>query len=218
MPASASVRRPDGTGCSRIRSTGRGGVDAQFFALWQATPLADAYLGRLAASLVDSFALGQREATDFLGVSFSVLDDVGHAFGPESREVEDVLRQLDVTLGDAHRSTSTPSRARQLRRWRCRPTTASRRCRCRRSGGRIATEDVRERIEDALRTAWGPLEKGTVRRRGELHRRLLRDGVFDRLRANPTTDGVGDTSCRGDSRRVARAAHRSTVGEQPAIR
>ena len=41
---------------------GRGGIDAQFFALWQATPLADAYLGRLAASLVDSFSLGQRQA------------------------------------------------------------------------------------------------------------------------------------------------------------
>ena len=25
---------------------GRGGIDAQFFALWQATPLADAYLGQ----------------------------------------------------------------------------------------------------------------------------------------------------------------------------
>ena len=37
---------------------GRGGIDAQFFALWQATPLADAYLGRMAASLVDSFKLG----------------------------------------------------------------------------------------------------------------------------------------------------------------
>ena len=32
-------------------------------------------------------------------MSFSVLDDVGTAFGPGSREVEDVLRQLDVTLG-----------------------------------------------------------------------------------------------------------------------
>jgi len=41
---------------------------------------------------------GQLKAFVDLGVSFSVLDDVGHAFGPESREVEDVLRQLDLGL------------------------------------------------------------------------------------------------------------------------
>src|SRR6185436_16517627 len=83
-----------------LNGRGRGGtVDQQFSDLWQSTPLADAYLGRMATALVDSFSLGQRDATDFLGISFSVLDDVGHNFGPDSREIEDVLRQLDVTLG-----------------------------------------------------------------------------------------------------------------------
>jgi hypothetical protein len=83
-----------------LNGRGRGGtVDQQFSDLWQSTPLADAYLERMATALVDSFSLGQRDATDFLGISFSVLDDVGHNFGPDSREIEDVLRQLDVTLG-----------------------------------------------------------------------------------------------------------------------
>jgi len=40
--------------------TGRKGVvDSQFFNLWQSTPLADAYVARLAEELVDSLALGQ---------------------------------------------------------------------------------------------------------------------------------------------------------------
>ena len=37
--------------------------------------------------------------TDFLGVSFSMLDAVGHAFGPRSHEVQDVLVRLDETIG-----------------------------------------------------------------------------------------------------------------------
>src|SRR4030095_3151488 len=35
-----------------------------------------------------------------LGVSFSALDLVGHAYGPSSHEVQDILARLDVTIGD----------------------------------------------------------------------------------------------------------------------
>jgi predicted AlkP superfamily pyrophosphatase or phosphodiesterase len=164
---------------------GRGGIDTQFFALWQATPLADAYLGRLAASLVDGFKLGQRDGTDFLGVSFSVLDDVGHAFGPESREVEDVLRQLDITLGSliAHLDAKV-GRANYVLALSADHGVAPIPVPPR--GGRVATEDVRERIEDALRTAWGPLAKGTYVDAVNYTDVYFADGVFDKLRANPT--------------------------------
>jgi hypothetical protein len=164
---------------------GRGGVDAQFFALWQATPLADVYLGKLAASLVDSFKLGQRESTDFLGVSFSVLDDAGHSFGPDSREVEDILRQLDVTLGTliAHLDAKV-GRANYVLALSAdhgvAPIPGPPR------GGRVATDDVRERIEDLLRTAWGPPEKGTYVESVIFTDVYLADGVYDKLRANGT--------------------------------
>jgi predicted AlkP superfamily pyrophosphatase or phosphodiesterase len=162
---------------------GRGGVDAQFFALWQATPLADVYLGKLAASLVDSFKLGQREGTDFLGVSFSVLDDVGHAFGPDSREVEDILRQLDVTLGTliAHLDAKV-GRANYVLALSADHGVAPMPVPPR--GGRVATEDVRERIEDALRTAWGRLDKGTYVEAVNFTDVYFADGVYDKLRAN----------------------------------
>jgi predicted AlkP superfamily pyrophosphatase or phosphodiesterase len=164
---------------------GRGGVDAQFFALWQATPLADVYLGRLAASLVDSYQLGQRDGTDFLGVSFSVLDDVGHSFGPDSREVEDVLRQLDVTLGTliAHLDAKV-GRANYVLALSADHGVAPMPVPPR--GGRVATEDVRERIEDALRTAWGPLAKGTYVDAVNFTDVYFADGVYDKLRANAT--------------------------------
>jgi len=70
-----------------------------FHALWEDTPFADAYLGRLAAAAVEAFGLGRGRGTDYLAVSFSTLDLVGHAFGPRSHEVQDVLIQLDATVG-----------------------------------------------------------------------------------------------------------------------
>jgi hypothetical protein len=166
--------------------TGRGGTaaaDAQFYALWQATPLADQYLGRMAASLVDSFSLGQRQVTDFLGISFSTLDDVGHAFGPESREIEEILRQLDVTLGSliAHLDGKV-GRANYVLALSADHGVAPIPIPPR--GGRIVTDDIRERIEDALVTAWGPLQKGTYVESVNFTDVYFAEGVFDRLRAD----------------------------------
>ena len=76
------------------------GQPAASFALhFQRSPFADEYLGRLAAHAVDTLDLGRGPAIDFLGVSFSTLDLVGHQYGPESHEVQDVLFRLDRTIG-----------------------------------------------------------------------------------------------------------------------
>src|SRR5688500_17367971 len=72
---------------------------ADAFNLWRESPFGDAYLGRMAIALVDAFALGQRDATDFLGVGFSSTDTVGHPFGPDSRELEDTVARLDDAIG-----------------------------------------------------------------------------------------------------------------------
>lgn len=53
-----------------------------------------------AKTLIDAEGLGDDKVTDFLGVSFSVTDYVGHFFGPSSLESEDNLLQLDRTLAD----------------------------------------------------------------------------------------------------------------------
>ena len=71
----------------------------QFNTHWQRSPLADEFLGRLAAHTVDTLGLGQGAGTDFLSVSFSTLDLVGHQYGPASHEVQDVLFRLDRTIG-----------------------------------------------------------------------------------------------------------------------
>jgi Type I phosphodiesterase / nucleotide pyrophosphatase len=43
--------------------------------------------------------LGRREGTDLLTLSLSATDAVGHAFGPDSRELHDMLLRLDHWLG-----------------------------------------------------------------------------------------------------------------------
>ncbi len=66
---------------------------------WEGSPKSDAYLGRLAVAAVDALKLGQGRGTDYLGISFSALDHVGHDYGPRSHEAQDVLVRLDRTLG-----------------------------------------------------------------------------------------------------------------------
>lgn len=79
---------------------GRSGKpDASFASAWHRSPLSDAYLGELAAALVTRLKLGQGPSMDLLGVSFSALDLVGHSYGPRSHEVQDLLAQLDQTIG-----------------------------------------------------------------------------------------------------------------------
>ena len=73
--------------------------DAHFYDAWEQSPFSDAYLGQMAEAAVDALKLGQGAGTDYLAISFSALDLVGHDFGPRSHEVQDVLARLDRTLG-----------------------------------------------------------------------------------------------------------------------
>ncbi len=76
-----------------------GATSADFHELWEASPYSDDRLGAMAVDAIDDFQLGQRGVVDFLGVSFSATDLVGHDFGPDSHEVQDTLARLDRTLG-----------------------------------------------------------------------------------------------------------------------
>lgn len=69
-----------------------------FYEAWEQSPFADAYVGRFAAAMIDGLKLGKGTSTDYLAISFSTLDIVGHDFGPRSHEVQDVLRRLDDTI------------------------------------------------------------------------------------------------------------------------
>jgi predicted AlkP superfamily pyrophosphatase or phosphodiesterase len=76
-----------------------GKPDATYYDQWQHSPFADAYIARMAGALVESMQLGKHDSTDFLGVSFSSPDLVGHSFGPHSQEVQDMYANLDQSIG-----------------------------------------------------------------------------------------------------------------------
>lgn len=80
-------------------ATPDGTPDGAFYTRWARSPFADEYLARMAMHAVDALKLGRGAGTDFLGVGFSTLDMVGHGFGPESHEVQDIVLRLDRTLG-----------------------------------------------------------------------------------------------------------------------
>jgi len=74
--------------------------DTAFYEQWATSPFADDYLTHLAETAIDSLGLGKSGATDFLGVSYSSIDYVGHSFGPRSREIQDILITLDRNLAE----------------------------------------------------------------------------------------------------------------------
>lgn len=73
--------------------------DAAYYAHLMQSPYMDQHLEKMAEAAVDELNLGTEGRTDFLGVSFSSLDSVGHGFGPRSHEIQDMLLRLDITLG-----------------------------------------------------------------------------------------------------------------------
>jgi predicted AlkP superfamily pyrophosphatase or phosphodiesterase len=76
-----------------------GKIDTAFYDQWQHSPFANAYVARMAGALVESMQLGKHDATDYLGVSFSSTDLVGHSYGPHSQETQDTYARLDHDIG-----------------------------------------------------------------------------------------------------------------------
>lgn len=81
-----------------VQGTGKE-VGGAFTDAWESSPYSDEYLAALAASAIDGLKLGRGAGVDYLAISFSALDKVGHDFGPDAHETQDVLIHLDLQLG-----------------------------------------------------------------------------------------------------------------------
>jgi hypothetical protein len=64
------------------------------------TSRADAAVMGLARAAMENFDLGQRDNTDYLAISLSATDYVGHGYGPFSQEQLVNLRHVDRILGE----------------------------------------------------------------------------------------------------------------------
>jgi predicted AlkP superfamily pyrophosphatase or phosphodiesterase len=153
-------------------------------ALWRASPFSDAYLGRMAADLSDAFQLGRRDTTDFLGVSFSATDTVGHPFGPSSRELEDTAARQDDVLGALIKYLDDKvGRERYVLALSADHGVAE--VPVMRGAGRVATEDVRDRIEETLIARFGPAPGNGRYVASSTDFVRFADGIFDRVRKEP---------------------------------
>lgn len=76
-----------------------GAKDGKYYTtLLTISPAADELTLDFALELLENEELGADDIPDFLGISFSATDYVGHLFGPSSLEAEDNLLRLDRTL------------------------------------------------------------------------------------------------------------------------
>jgi hypothetical protein len=155
---------------------------------WTATPRADAYLARFALAAVDALEMGRTPGTDYLAVSFSVLDSIGHNLGPRSHEVQDVLFRLDRTIGELldgldkkvgagryvvaltgdHGVAPVPEQALKLGL----------------DAGRVSLPTVAAKVEAVLSVKYGP---GKYIARVAYTDLYFAPGIFDKLRADDAT-------------------------------
>jgi predicted AlkP superfamily pyrophosphatase or phosphodiesterase len=82
-----------------------GGDSKYFYLFLTLTPIGDMLTLDFAKTLVENEKLGQNDtgAPDYLQISFSSTDYIGHLFGPSSLETEDNILRLDRTLAELFR-------------------------------------------------------------------------------------------------------------------
>jgi predicted AlkP superfamily pyrophosphatase or phosphodiesterase len=91
----------DFPGFGRVFPHPYGKGDGKYFTtLLTLSPAGDELTLDFAKTLIDAEKLGLDEVPDYLAVSFSSTDYIGHLFGPSSLEMEDNLLRLDRTLAD----------------------------------------------------------------------------------------------------------------------
>lgn len=160
--------------------------DRAFYAQWQSSPYADEYLSRMALDVATRMNFGRGDRTDMIAIGFSALDKVGHDFGPDSHEIQDVLIRLDRTLGvflmgldrlvgagnytvaltSDHGVSPIPERM----------TAAGV------DAGRVLVADVTTAVETSLQRALGPGRYVARIVDGEVY---LLDDAWDRVRSDP---------------------------------
>jgi predicted AlkP superfamily pyrophosphatase or phosphodiesterase len=74
--------------------------DKEFYEELYDSPVLDLLVAGLATTLIQAEGLGSDAYPDLLALSFSAVDTVGHAYGPNSPELLDTMLRLDKALGE----------------------------------------------------------------------------------------------------------------------
>ncbi len=70
------------------------------YSAFKTTPFSASFSFDFAKAAIENEKLGKNTVTDFLALSISTPDYIGHAFGPNSIEVEDTYLRLDKDIAD----------------------------------------------------------------------------------------------------------------------
>lgn len=70
------------------------------YGLLSTTPFSNEHLVEFAKAAVDGEQMGKDDITDFLTISFSATDGLGHGVGPNAVEIQDMYIRLDRSLAD----------------------------------------------------------------------------------------------------------------------
>ena len=91
----------DFAGYGRVFPHPFGTADSKYYTtLLTISPVGDELTFDFAKTLIESEQLGKHGVPDYLSISFSSTDYIGHLFGPSSLEMEDNLLRLDRMLAD----------------------------------------------------------------------------------------------------------------------
>ncbi|GAB2802674.1 alkaline phosphatase family protein [Rhabdobacter roseus] len=77
-----------------------GGTAGNPFGIIASTPWGNTMTKDMAIAAIKGENMGKGKETDFLAVSFSTPDGIGHAFGPNSVEEQDIYLRLDLEFAD----------------------------------------------------------------------------------------------------------------------
>jgi len=72
-------------------------LNAEFQLIW-VSPFGNTLLTEFAIEAIKNESLGLDNATDMLSISYSVPDVIGHTFGPQSVEIQDIYLRLDKDI------------------------------------------------------------------------------------------------------------------------
>jgi len=75
-------------------------TDAKKYSMFKTTPFSGTYSFEFAKAAIENESLGKNTVPDFLALSISTPDYIGHTFGPNSIEVEDTYLRLDNDIAD----------------------------------------------------------------------------------------------------------------------
>jgi predicted AlkP superfamily pyrophosphatase or phosphodiesterase len=91
----------DFAGYGRVFPHPFGTADSKnYYTLLTISPVGDELTLDFAKTLIEREELGKHAVPDYLSISFSSTDYIGHLFGPSSLEMEDNMLRLDRTLAD----------------------------------------------------------------------------------------------------------------------